>query len=196
MIISDGNLTFEEDEIPTSSLAPVESKNEEFYLAETLALFDYMRKSYSRGFVLSLSGGADSSSCAVLVAKTFERAEQELGRKRLLEKISYAGIDEQKPLTAQLLTCVYQGTRNSGPETLESARELAEGLGGTFVHWNVEPVHQEYIKLAESAIGRNLTWEQDDLTLQNIQARLRSPGIWMLANITRLSVSRCPRLAE
>ncbi|MCB0836495.1 MAG: NAD(+) synthase [Bacteroidetes bacterium] len=185
LIISDGNLAFEEDEIPTSSLAPVESKNEEFYLAETLALFDYMRKSYSRGFVLSLSGGADSSSCAVLVAKTFERAEQELGRKRLLEKISYAGIDEQKPLTAQLLTCVYQGTRNSGPETLESARELAEGLGGTFVHWNVEPVHQEYIKLAESAIGRNLTWEQDDLTLQNIQARLRSPGIWMLANINR-----------
>ncbi|MEZ4851074.1 MAG: hypothetical protein R3B93_21150 [Bacteroidia bacterium] len=84
--------------------------------------------------------------------------------------------------------CV-SGTRNSGPETLESARELAEGLGGTFVHWNVEPVHQEYIKLAESAIGRNLTWEQDDLTLQNIQARLRSPGIWMLANINRALLS-------
>jgi NAD+ synthase (glutamine-hydrolysing) len=28
-----------------------------------------------------------------------------------------------------------------------------------------------------------LTWEQDDLALQNIQARARAPGIWMLANL-------------
>jgi NAD+ synthase (glutamine-hydrolysing) len=28
-----------------------------------------------------------------------------------------------------------------------------------------------------------LTWETDDLALQNIQARVRGPGIWMLANM-------------
>ena len=40
-----------------------------------------------------------------------------------------------------MLTCVYQATKNSGDETLESAKELALGLGATFVHWNVETDH-------------------------------------------------------
>ena len=32
-------------------------------------------------------------------------------------------------------------------------------------------------------IGRELDWETDDIALQNIQARVRSPSVWMLANI-------------
>ena len=35
----------------------------------------------------------------------------------------------------------------------------------------------------EGCIGRKLSWEKDDLALQNIQARVRSPGVWMLANV-------------
>ncbi|MEM6730652.1 MAG: nitrilase-related carbon-nitrogen hydrolase, partial [Myxococcota bacterium] len=42
-------------------------KEEEFLRAVSLGLFDYLRKSRSRGFVLSLSGGADSAAVAVLV---------------------------------------------------------------------------------------------------------------------------------
>ena len=163
-------------------IAPMVSKNEEFYLAETLALFDYMRKSFSRGFVLSLSGGADSSSCAVLCAHALQRAEEELGEERFRERLSYAGLDWERPVIEQMLTCVYQATANSGPETEESARELAEGLGSAYHLWDVEALHQGYIQLAESALRRELTWKQDDITLQNIQSRLRSPGIWMLAN--------------
>jgi NAD+ synthase (glutamine-hydrolysing) len=33
-------------------------------------------------------------------------------------------------------------------------------------------------------IGRPLSWQTDDVALQNIQARSRSPGVWMLANVT------------
>ena len=33
------------------------------------------------------------------------------------------------------------------------------------------------------ALGRALDWETDDLALQNIQARVRAPGVWMLANM-------------
>ena len=171
--------------LSTPAIAPYESKEEEFYLTETLALFDYMRKSYSRGFVISLSGGADSSTCAVLSAHALLRAEKELGRERFQERIGYTNIDWKRPAVEQLLTCVYQGTANSSDDTLESARELALGLGATFHHWEVEDIHQQYIALAEQSLQRKLTWEQDDLTLQNIQARLRSPGIWMLANIQR-----------
>ena len=39
--------------------------------------------------------------------------------------------------------------------------------------------------IIENAIERKLTWQTDDITLQNIQARTRSPIIWMLANIRR-----------
>lgn len=160
-----------------------ENKEEEFYYAETLALFDYMRKSRSRGFTISLSGGADSSACAVLCAKTFERAEQQLGKKRFLEKLSYAKLNPEQSIASQLLTCVYQATENSGDATLESARELAKGLGATFYNWNVEALHKSYIALAEQSLERDLTWETDDIALQNIQARLRAPGIWLMTNL-------------
>jgi NAD+ synthase (glutamine-hydrolysing) len=43
-------------------------KEEEFARAIALGLFDYCRKSRSRGFVVSLSGGADSAAVACLVA--------------------------------------------------------------------------------------------------------------------------------
>ncbi|MDX2247242.1 MAG: NAD(+) synthase [Bacteroidia bacterium] len=185
LIIVEGNLPETSPQEVPRVLTPFETREEEFYLAETLGLFDYMRKSFSRGFVLSLSGGADSSTCAVLCAKAFERAETELGREEFFRKIAYARLNTDQPIASQMLTCVYQGTQNSGEETLRSARELAQGLGATFHNWDVEPLHSRYIGLAESAIGRPLTWEQDDITLQNIQARLRSPGIWMLANIHR-----------
>jgi NAD+ synthase (glutamine-hydrolysing) len=33
-------------------------------------------------------------------------------------------------------------------------------------------------------VGRPLSWDRDDVALQNIQARVRSPGVWMLANLT------------
>ena len=32
-------------------------------------------------------------------------------------------------------------------------------------------------------MGRKLSWKEDDIALQNIQARARSPIIWMLANV-------------
>ncbi len=40
---------------------------EEFARATSLAIFDYMRKSRSKGFALSLSGGADSATIAALI---------------------------------------------------------------------------------------------------------------------------------
>ena len=40
-----------------------------------------------------------------------------------------------------------------------------------------------YVGAVEGAIGRTLAWETDDVALQNIQARVRSPSIWLLANL-------------
>ncbi|HET6231298.1 MAG TPA: NAD(+) synthase, partial [Longimicrobiaceae bacterium] len=48
---------------------------------------------------------------------------------------------------------------------------------------DVDPLVRGYVTAVQDAIGRELAWETDDIALQNIQARVRSPGIWMLANL-------------
>src|SRR5690606_28750287 len=48
---------------------------------------------------------------------------------------------------------------------------------------DVDALVQGYVALAEAALGRRRTWEQDDVALQNVQARVRSPSVWVLANV-------------
>ena len=161
-------------------------KEEEFTRAISLGLFDYLRKSRSRGYVVSLSGGADSAAVAALSSLSIQWAAQELGDDRCLEKLSYiaeiqgGSIEEA---IAKLLTCAYQSTRNSSTTTRGAARDVAEATYATFLEFDVDSLVQDYIGMVSGALGRELTWETDDLALQNIQARVRSPGIWMIANI-------------
>ena len=158
-------------------------KNEEFARATSLALFDYLRKSKAKGFVLSLSGGADSSCCAILVSEMVRRASTELGWEKFCQVLGISLVTNQKEATAMLLTCAYQGTKNSSETTLQAARELSSSVGALFYNWQVEEEVNSYRSKIETVLGRSLTWEQDDIALQNIQARSRSPIIWMLANL-------------
>ncbi|HEY9722742.1 MAG TPA: NAD(+) synthase [Oscillatoriaceae cyanobacterium] len=162
-------------------------KEEEFLRAEALALYDYLRKSRSRGFVLSLSGGADSGAIATLVYMMSVLGMRELGAKPYLAKLAYdkrlEGLDDPKAITRELLACVYQSTRNSGPVTLGAAKGLAEAIGAEFTHFDVDALVEGYKGLLEGSLGRPLSWQTDDVALQNIQARVRAPGVWMLANV-------------
>ena len=169
-------------------------KEVEFAKAESLALFDYQRKSRSRGFVLSLSGGADSSTCAVLVAEMVRRGCAELGGATFLQKLGRTDLDEalagkdntldtQAYIVQHLLHTAYQGTVNSSEATLHAARTLAESIGATFYQWNIDKEVVRYTQIVQEALGREITWEEDDIALQNVQSRARNPAIWMLANI-------------
>ena len=64
-------------------------KEEEFARAISLALFDYMRKSRSRGFVVSISGGADSAAVSCLVAMMVDFGMAELGREAFWQSLTY-----------------------------------------------------------------------------------------------------------
>ena len=86
-------------------------------------------------------------------------------------------------LVRRLLTCVYQATCNSGEVTLNAARSVAEAIGAEFVEWDVDRIVTDYAQTVSEAIGRPLSWETDDVALQNIQARARGPGIWLMANL-------------
>lgn len=164
----------------------------EFTQASALALFDYLRKSKSKGFTLSLSGGADSSACAILVAHMIRQGIKELGIANFLEKVNRQDIKldnlesselNAKTITKNLLTCVYQGTKNSSEKTFTSAKSLADAIGAEFYQWSIDEEVDSYSRKVEVALNRKLTWETDDIALQNIQARARSPIIWMIANI-------------
>ena len=168
-------------------IAPIQSKEWEFVQAASLALFDYLRKSKAKGFVLSLSGGADSSTIAVLVAEMVGRGIQELAVDGFISKLglplTVSKEAPEKSLVNQLLITAYQGTKNSSEATYNSAKVLAESLGATFLSWTIDEEVQGYTQKIEAALGRALTWEQDDISLQNIQSRTRSPIIWLVANL-------------
>jgi len=162
-------------------------KEEEFARAEALALFDYLRKSRSQGFVVSLSGGADSSACAALVRLMVELALESIGLEGFKRNLAHipAIQDCATPaeLTGKLLHCIWQGTENSSAATKHSAQSLAEDLGATFYDININGLVEQYKSLIETGLGRKLSWETDDIALQNIQARVRAPSAWLLTNV-------------
>lgn len=169
-------------------------KEEEFTRAVALGLLDYLRKSYSQGFVVSLSGGADSSAVAVLVHLMCRFALAELGQEGFDERLKNGPIQpaaefaESPPEVAQeatrrLLTCVYQATRNSSQTTRDAAEAVAQAVGAVFYAWEIDTLVDGYVDQVAGTIGRTLQWETDDLALQNVQARTRGPGVWMIANL-------------
>ncbi len=158
-------------------------RNEEFIQATSLALFDYLRKSKAKGYVLSLSGGADSSLCAVLVSEMVRRTSLELGWEEFCQQLNLPTIQNTKEAVGQLLTCAYQGTKNSSTATLLAAKELAHSIGAEFHEWSIDEEVNSYEGKIEKALGRKLSWDKDDIARQNIQARTRSPIIWLLANL-------------
>ena len=171
--------------VDEAAVAPAPPKEEEFPAAAALALYDYLRKSRSNGFVLSLSGGADSGTCAVLVAEMVRRGVSELGKAEFLSRLAPQIDNElsEKEIVGQLLTTAYQGTVNSSEDTKEAAESLANAIGAAFHCWTIDEPVTAYTQSIEKVLKRSLSWKTDDLALQNIQARARSPIIWMLANI-------------
>ncbi|MEM8608669.1 MAG: NAD(+) synthase [Myxococcota bacterium] len=160
-------------------------KEEEFTRALTLALFDYLRKSHSRGFVLSISGGADSAAAACLVGLMVDRAREALGDEGFAAKLGMDAKGSARDWVEALLCCAYQRTDHSSQITEDAASGVANALGATFYLLDVQSLVDAYVRLISEATDRTLTWEDDDLTLQNIQARVRAPSVWMLANMRR-----------
>ena len=162
-------------------------REDELAYAVPLGLFDYLRKSGTKSFVLSLSGGADSAAVAVFVRLGVLLGVAELGLDGFKERFDFVPNIETATTTEgivyRLLLCVYQGTQYSTPTTRNAAQTVARTIGAEFMQLNVDPLVQNHVAMIEKAIGRPLTWESDDLALQNIQARTRGPGAWLLANL-------------
>lgn len=160
---------------------------EEFTRALAIGLYDYMRKSRSNGFVVSLSGGADSAAISACIYLMVKLGIESIGLADFKRKLSYIkGLESAETvedIMPFLLITAYQGTKNSTEITLNAASEVAKAISAQFYNLNINELVEGYQDMVSRAIGRKLTWERDDITLQNIQARVRAPGIWMFANI-------------
>lgn len=176
-----------EDSTLSKSTEVVLSKEEELSRVVPLGLFDYARKSRSKGFVVSLSGGADSAAVVMMVRLMVQRAVNQLGIEGFLIRLGLSeklqGVTSLDEISQQILTTVYQSTKNSSATTRDAAIAVAKAVGSEHFEWDVDELINGYVARVSEAEGRELTWEQDDLALQNIQARVRAPGVWMLANL-------------
>lgn len=163
-------------------------KHEECTRAISIGLMDYMRKSHSKGFVISLSGGADSAMVTYLCATAIKMAIDELGTYPFIKKYCHHLKESDHNGTVagiikKLITTAYQSTENSGSVTKTAAYELANSLCVKHHEFNVQPMFDLYKKLGEMVKGIELNFNEDDIVLQNLQARTRSPSIWIIANL-------------
>ena len=176
-----------EPDVVTPATMPDDETFEEFSRAVSLGMLDYMRKARAGGLTLSLSGGADSGAIATLVWLGVQFAVQELELDDFRKRFACVkNLDTAKSIgdiMPRLLTTVYQRTQNSSETTHNAAKSLAEAINATFYEFDVEPMVQAYSQMVEDQIGRKLSWDTDDLAMQNIQARVRVPGVWYLANL-------------
>jgi NAD+ synthase (glutamine-hydrolysing) len=111
---------------------------------------DYLKKTELQGFIISLSGGADSAFGAVMVSQAIDinikQLEETTGdkgkavasfinqfshleyRQAVLDEIQKNGADAAVDLLKKkMLTCIYLPSDNSGHVTLNAARTLIEG---------------------------------------------------------------------
>jgi NAD+ synthase (glutamine-hydrolysing) len=116
-----------------------------------------------------------------------EFANQELGFSTLKERMSAnpalnaaQNLDE---VARETIFCAYQATENSSAATAAAAKRIAEECAATFASWSVDSILRSYDEIVSSALHLKLDWKTHDIALQNIQARVRGPSIWVIANL-------------
>ncbi|EMO46156.1 NAD(+) synthase [Leptospira santarosai] len=160
--------------LPEPSVSQEEESYRDFTRAVALGLFDYLIYSKTKGYTLSLSGGADSSACALLVTAMKKIAKQELGE----DFFKSRGIEENS-----ILSTLYQTTVNNSDRTKSLAKALAEDVESVHGEVTIDTEVQNITRKISEIAGISFSWNEHNLVLQNIQARVRSPIIWMLANL-------------
>ncbi len=232
-VVSRANLFSFKDWVITtaqSGILPALSVYDEMLKAVALGLHDWLIKTHSKGFAVSLSGGADSALCSTCVVLSQIYALLNLGVTKYVQQlqslgvqldygqftnevVSAAGVGPydsslsaeiindlievlKKYVIPEVLWCAYQGSDYSGSVTRTAATEMAKCLGAKFYQWSIAPVVKDYVQTLNQALGYDLTWEHDDIALQNIQARSRLPSIWLLANHKNFLLIATSNLSE
>lgn len=130
---------------------------ERTYKAIILAIKDYFSKNGFKRAVLGLSGGLDSTVCAVLLADA-------LGSENVL------GISMPSKITSS--------------ESKSDAQKLANNLGINFLEIPIKDAHT-FLSDKFDEVFKNINWcnrYTNSYTQDNIQARYRAMVLWAISN--------------
>ncbi|KAI0201040.1 NAD+ synthase [Astrocystis sublimbata] len=169
----------------------------EIWKATAVYLWQYLVRTSSPGFFLSLSGGLDSATVALMVygmARLVHRQIQAGSLTTLADFKRVTGVekcpDTPEEIVGLLLTTCYSSTQNSGEETRSRSKRLAERLGAQHLFVNMDDVIKAQLALVDDAFGFTPRYSveggtrAENLALQNIQARSRLVTQYTLAQLT------------
>lgn len=183
-------LTRNDDRAPNSAIEPrIASPEEEIARGPACWLWDYLRRSGAAGFLLPLSGGADSGAVAAIVASMcrivlaaardgVQPVASDL--RRLLRLADDAPLpDDPAEVAGSLLHTVYLRSEQSSAETRDRAERLAAEVGAMHHLVDIDAMVAAGIDAFEAIAGGRPRFaahggtEAEDLARQNLQARSR-----------------------
>ncbi|KAL6764256.1 hypothetical protein V8C86DRAFT_3017388 [Haematococcus lacustris] len=185
---------------PTQPRAPrFNSPEEEIAYGPACWCWDYLRRSGASGFLLPLSGGADSSSTAAIIGAMCQLVAKAVaaGDPQVVEDARRVGQYAQgepvapsaQEFASRLLHTVYLGTVNSSKATQARALALAQQVGSHHLSLAIDTVVSALVNLFVAVTGKTPRFRADggdsaqNLALQNIQARLRMVISFLLAQL-------------
>ncbi|KAF9591411.1 hypothetical protein IFM89_004109 [Coptis chinensis] len=161
-------------------------------------LWDYLRRSGASGFLLPLSGGADSSSVAAIVGCMCQLVVEEIANGDEQVKADAIRIGnyadgqfptDSKEFAKRIFYTVFMGTENSSEETKLRAKVLADEIGSWHLDVCIDSVISALLSLFQTLTGKRPRYKVDggsnseNLGLQNIQARIRMVLAFMFASL-------------
>ncbi|KAH9669613.1 glutamine-dependent NAD(+) synthetase [Citrus sinensis] len=174
------------------------SPEEEIAFGPGCWLWDYLRRSGASGFLLPLSGGADSSSVAAIVGCMCQLVVKEIANGNEQVKADairigrYANGEfptESREFAKRIFYTVFMGSENSSQETRMRAKKLADEIGSWHLDVSIDTVVSAFLSLFQTLTGKRPRYKVDggsnveNLGLQNIQARIRMVLAFMLASL-------------
>ncbi|GAY39351.1 hypothetical protein CUMW_043670 [Citrus unshiu] len=174
------------------------SPEEEIAFGPGCWLWDYLRRSGASGFLLPLSGGADSSSVAAIVGCMCQLVVKEISNGDEQVKADairighYANGEfptDSREFAKRIFYTVFMGSENSSQETRMLAKKLADEIGSWRLDVSIDTVVSAFLSLFQTLTGKRPCYKVDggsnveNLGLQNIQARIRMVLAFMLASL-------------
>lgn len=171
---------------------------EEISLGPACWLWDYLRRSGASGYLLPLSGGADSSSTAAIVGSMCQLAtaaaaagDEQAGKdiRRVAQLEDSTTLPNAQGLANRVFTTVYLGSENSSKETRARSSMLASEVGSSHLDVSIDTVVSAVLHFFAAVTKKTPKFKVDggtnveNLALQNIQARIRMVLSFVLAQL-------------
>ncbi|XP_010676846.1 glutamine-dependent NAD(+) synthetase-like [Beta vulgaris subsp. vulgaris] len=171
---------------------------EEIAFGPACWLWDYLRRSGASGFLLPLSGGADSSAVAAivgcmcqLVVKEIHNGDEQVKEDaiRIAQYPDGQIPSDSKEFAKRIFHTVYMGTENNSEASRSRAKVLADEIGSWHIDVRIDGVISAIFIWFHALTGKYPRFKVDggsnaeNLGLQNIQARIRMVLAFMLASL-------------